>query len=187
MVEVVNDKALELWQRKREEVMALPVMDAMPELVDQGIKELLDEVYKTGKTFSATEMPVQILKNNDLEEIFINFNYQALTNAEGASEGIFAIGMNVTALVNARRQVEESEKMLRSIVENSPFPIGVYIGKEMKIQLANQTMLDTWGKGNEVIGKLYTEILPELANQHVFEQLETVYSTGNRFMHEIRR
>lgn len=181
IVEVVNDKALELWQRKREDVMGMPIMDAMPELADQGIKELLDEVYKTGKTFSATEMPVQILKNNRLQETFINFNYQALKNTEAETKGILAMGMNVTALVKARRQVEESEKLLRSIVENSPFPIGVYIGKEMKIKLANQAILDIWGKGNEVIGKLYTDTLPELTNQNVFEQLEKVYSTGIPF------
>ena len=42
-------------------------------------------------------------------------------------------------------------------------------------------MLDTWGKGNDVIGKLYSEVLPELSNQHVFEQLEKVFTTGEPF------
>ena len=34
---------------------------------------------------------------------------------------------------------------LRSVVESAPFPIGVYIGNELRIVLANQTMLDAWG------------------------------------------
>ena len=181
VVEVANDKALELWGRKREEVMGKSILESMPELLDQGIKELLDEVYKTGKTFSATEMPVNIFKEGHLEETFVNFNYQALANVDGVSEGILAIGMNVTDLLKERRKVEESEKRIRSIVLNSPYPIAYYIGKEMRIELANQTMLDTWGKGNHVIGKLFPDVLPELVNQNVYEQLQTVYNTGIPF------
>lgn len=181
VVEIVNDKALELWHRKREEVMGKSILESMPELLEQGIKELMDGVYQTGKNFSATEMPVQILKNGRLEETFVNFNYQALLNVDGVPEGILAIGINVTDFVKARLSVEESEKRLRSIVENSPFPIGVYLGKEMRIELANQTMLDTWGKGRDVIGKRYADVLPELASQNIFEQMETVYNTGVPF------
>ena len=178
VVEVANDKALELWERGREEIMGKPILESVPELADQGIKELLDDVYYTGQSFSATEMPVRILKNGHLQEHFVNFNYQALMNVDGASEAILVIGVNVTDLIEARRHIEESEKRLRSIVENSPFPIGVYTGKEMRIQLANQAMLDTWAKGNDVIGRLYSEVLPELNNQHIFEQLANVYHTG---------
>src|SRR5690242_5708728 len=181
IVEVVNDRALELWRRKREDVMGKPILESIPELAEQGIREMLDGVYKSGESFSATEMPVLILKDGEPQETFLNFNYQALKNMKGESEAILAIGVNVTDLVKTRRFVEESEKTLRSIVENSPFPIAVYVGKEMKIQLANETMLNTWGKGKDVIGKLYSEVLPELENQAVFQQLEKVYTTGIPF------
>ena len=181
LVELVNDEALELWHRKREEVMGRPILQAMPELLEQGIKELLDDVYNSGKSFSATERSIQILTEDGLQEVFVNFNFQALLNEEGETEAILAVGMNVTDFVKARVEVEESEERLRSVVENAPFPIGVYLGKEMRIQMANQSMLDTWGKGNDVIGKLYADVLPELSNQHVYEQLANVYNTGIPF------
>jgi PAS domain S-box-containing protein len=181
VVELVNDEALAVWRRKREEVMGKPLLQAMPELLGQGIEELLDGVYKTGNSFSESERPVQILTANGLEETFISFNYQALLNLEGVPEAILAVGMNVTEFVKARVEVEESEEKLRSIVENAPFPIGVYLGREMRIMLANDSLLDTWGKGKDVIGKLYAEVLPELHNQQVFEQLETVFNTGKPF------
>ncbi len=178
VVEVANDNALELWQREREEIIGNPILESIPELTDQGIKELLDDVYQYRSSFSAKEMAVRILKNGRLQENFVNFNYQALLNVEGVSEAILVIGVNVTDLIKTRRHVEESEKRLRSIVENSPFPIAVFIGKEMRIQLANQAMLDTWAKGNDVTGKLVADILPELNHQHVFDQLDNVYNTG---------
>lgn len=88
---------------------------------------------------------------------------------------------DITEQVLARKKVEESEQRVRTIIENAPFPIGVYTGKEMRIAFANQSILDIWGKGNDVIGKLYAEVLPELENQEVFKQLDSVFTTGVSF------
>lgn len=74
-----------------------------------------------------------------------------------------------------------TENKLRSFVSGAPFPIGVYVGREMRIELANQAILDVWGKGNDVIGKLYSAVLPELDNQAIFTQLDEVYTTGVAF------
>lgn len=78
-------------------------------------------------------------------------------------------------------ELEASEHRMRALVESAPFPIGVYVGREMRIQLANQSMIDVWGKGNDVIGKLYSEILPELSDQQIFSQLDQVFTTGIPF------
>ncbi|WP_461107462.1 PAS domain-containing sensor histidine kinase [Spirosoma koreense] len=81
----------------------------------------------------------------------------------------------------------KSEQRLRSFVQSAPFPIGVYIGREMRIMLANQSIMDVWGKGNDVIGKRYSEILPELANQNIYAQLDDVYTTGTAFHAKYQR
>ena len=76
------------------------------------------------------------------------------------------------------RRLEQSEQQVRSIIESAPFPIGVYVGREMRIQFVNQSIIDVWGKGPDIIGKTYFEVLPELESQQIYEQLELVYSTG---------
>lgn len=88
---------------------------------------------------------------------------------------------DVTAQVAARKQLEDTEQQTRSIIDSAPFPIGVYLGREMRIAFANKSILDVWGKGRDVIGKLYSEILPELENQRVFGQLDRVFTTGIPF------
>lgn len=77
--------------------------------------------------------------------------------------------------------INENTALLTGIINAAPFPMGVYTGQELKIELANQCMLDTWGKGNNVIGKTYTEVLPELHNQEIFEQARNVLTTGIPF------
>ncbi|MDQ6904399.1 MAG: PAS domain-containing sensor histidine kinase, partial [Bacteroidota bacterium] len=181
VVEIVNAKALELWGRKEEEVMKIPILEAMPELKNQGIQEMLDNVFTTGKSFIATELPLEIKRNGKIGKVYINFSYDPLYNEEGIIDGIIGVGVEVTEQVQARIDVENSVQRVRAIVESAPFPIGVYTGREMKIALANQSILDVWDKGSDVIGKLYTEILPELENQEIFEQLDSVYNSGIPF------
>ncbi|HEY1007899.1 MAG TPA: PAS domain-containing protein, partial [Sphingobacteriaceae bacterium] len=73
---------------------------------------------------------------------------------------------------------EKSEHLMQSIVSNAPFPIGVYQGREMLVVMVNKALTDVWGKGENVVGKRYAEVLPELEDQHVFEQLDSVFTSG---------
>jgi PAS domain S-box-containing protein len=101
--------------------------------------------------------------------------------ADGTFAGYIGASIDITERKMAEQKARASEQQLRSLVESAPFPIGVYTGKEMRIALANQSIMDVWGKGSEVVGKLFSEILPELKNQEVFQQLDQVYATGIPF------
>jgi PAS domain S-box-containing protein len=71
--------------------------------------------------------------------------------------------------------------LLKDIVENAPLPIAVYTGEQLKIELANPAIIKTWGKGDQVIGKTYLEVLPEIQNQQFSQQALQVLKTGNAF------
>lgn len=73
------------------------------------------------------------------------------------------------------------DHVIKNIIETAPFPIGLYTGYEMKIIMANQSMINIWGKGSDVIGRNYNDILPELENQEIFEQVRRVLATGEPF------
>jgi PAS domain S-box-containing protein len=108
IVEIANNRALELWGRSLEEVLNKPILEAMPELKSQGIKTLLDKVYTTGETFSATELPVKILRNGKYVNAYVNFIYEAQYDAEGNISGLITIGTEVTKEVVARKNIEQS-------------------------------------------------------------------------------
>ena len=164
-------------------LLGKPVLKGFPELVDTPIPGLLDKVYRTGETINIQEMPLMMARFEEypLEEIYWTFTCQARRNQQGDINGIVVFANEVTNHVKARKKIEESEQQLRSIIESSPFPIGVFFGKEMSIQFANKAILDSWGKGPDVIGKKYRDVLPELENQAVFEHLDRVFETGISF------
>lgn len=181
IVSIANNRALELWGRSLEEVNNISILKAMPELKKQGIDVMLQNVFKTGIPFSATEQPIEILRNGKMETLYINFSFEPLYNVDSTLDGLMAIGFDVTSQVLARLKIEESEHRVKTLVNTAAFPIGVYTGKDMIIQLANKAIIDIWGKGPDVIGKKYADVLPELSNQHVFQQLSEVYETGIPF------
>jgi PAS domain S-box-containing protein len=72
-------------------------------------------------------------------------------------------------------------QLLKSVVDDAPLPIGIYEGSDLHIILANKYMINSYGKGEDVIGKSFMEILPELTEQGIFEQLLNVLETGEPF------
>lgn len=77
--------------------------------------------------------------------------------------------------------MERTLQLLKDIVDNAPQPIGVYTGKELRIELANQAMIRTWGKGTDVIGRTYFEVVPEIESQQIFHEALWAYDTGTPF------
>ncbi|WP_180754331.1 PAS domain-containing protein [Hymenobacter sp. DG01] len=161
-------------------LLGKPLLAALPELADSPIPELLRRVYETGETFIAQELPLMLARHEGgpLEEIYSTFTYQARRNRQGQVDGVLVFAYEVTDQVLARRKVEESAQQVRAVVEGASFLIGVYVGPEFRIQLVNQAMTKALGKGTDIIGRRYVDVLPELEGQAVFEQLYQVFTTG---------
>ncbi|OIV43671.1 PAS domain-containing sensor histidine kinase [Flavobacterium johnsoniae] len=181
VVEIANEKMMQLWGTSTEKVLNKSIFDVLPEIKDQGLEELIQNVYTTGKKFIANERLVQLSRNGKTENTYVNFIYEALTECNGNISGVVAIAIEVTDQVEAREKLQDSEQKIRQLVDNAPFPIAVYVGRDMRIELANESIIKVWGKGSDVIGKSYKEILPELNNQSVFDQVENVFKTGQSF------
>jgi PAS domain S-box-containing protein len=117
IIEVANEKMLELWGKKAEHIINKPVFEAIPDAKDQGFEQLLDSVYKTGKRFVAPELPINLLRNGVYEKVFVKFVYEALFDEAGSVIGVMALSDDITEQVMARQKIEEAEERLRLAVE----------------------------------------------------------------------
>jgi two-component system sensor histidine kinase VicK len=68
--------------------------------------------------------------------------------------------------------------MFETLFEASPFPVHLCKGEDLIVTLANKATLKAWGKGIDVIGKPFHEVLPEFQNQPFRQQMLHVYHTG---------
>lgn len=177
-IELANKLMLEIWERNEEEVLNKPVFKALPEVTNQGLEEILKDVYTTGEKFTANELPVNLNRNGRPVINFINVTYEALKEADGSISGILAIANDVTLQVTSRTAVEESEKRFRNVVKQLPLGIGILKGSDLILEMANATYLHIIDKKeNDVINKPIFETVPE-AKETVFPLLKNVFETG---------
>jgi PAS domain S-box-containing protein len=106
IVEIANERMYEIWGKKETEVLHKPIFIGLPEVKDQGIKELLEKVYITGERFMASDYSVQLTRGGKLETIYVNFVYQALKENDGNISGIVVVAIDVTDHVKARHEIE---------------------------------------------------------------------------------
>ncbi len=120
IVELVNWRSLEVWGKTEEAVLNKPLLDVLPELKTQGIKEILDGVYITGKVFSVSEFEINLMRDGKEELIYVNASWEPLYDSAGAIYGIMAAGIEVTEQVTVRKKIKESENQFRAMADNIP-------------------------------------------------------------------
>ncbi|HET7187482.1 MAG TPA: PAS domain-containing protein, partial [Gemmatimonadaceae bacterium] len=178
-------------------VVGRRVIDALPEVVAQGFVSILDGVLATGAPFVGRELPIMLERTPgaELEQRYLDFVYQPLTEADGTRVGIVAHGSDVTDQVLARRELEEanvqlelratelraSEQRLRDVFNQAPIAIAVMAGPEHVFTIASPRYVDTPGGGRALIGRSVREAFPELVGQGFIEAMDRVYETGEPY------
>ena len=74
--------------------------------------------------------------------------------------------------------IEENNKRYDMMLMQSPFAFAIFKGKDMVINLANNSMKELWGKGNHIEGKKLLQVLPEIKDGSLQIMIEKVFTTG---------
>ncbi|MCB2377533.1 PAS domain S-box protein [Hymenobacter sp. BT635] len=106
--EFVNPRYQELFRGRQ--LVGKTVVEALPEVIDQGFVGLLDNVYQTGETFYGNEVPIMLegADGSPARQLFLNFTYQ-LYHENNAKAGITVFAYDVTDLVAARKAIEKPQ------------------------------------------------------------------------------
>ncbi|WP_029037879.1 PAS domain-containing sensor histidine kinase [Salinimicrobium xinjiangense] len=118
------------------------------------------------------------LRTNDGSYRWVTDRGRPKYSPKGEFQGLTGSVIDVHEDKLKEQLIREKEHRTRSIVEEATVPTAVYTGKEMRIDLANDAMLNLWGKDRKVIGKTLREALPELEGQPFHELLQNVFTTG---------
>lgn len=125
---------------KGENIIGKKVKDVLPEVVDQGYIQLLDNVYTTGETFFSKGMRAIINNHGIFKEHFFDFVYQPFKNRQGEIIGLFIHAIDVTEQVLSQKKIQEDNAFLTTLTENI---IDAVISTD-----SNYT-ITSWNKGAE--------------------------------------
>ena len=103
----------------RDDVVGRRLFDVLPELVEQGFRDLLDEVLTTGEPHVGREASVMLVRTpgGEPEESYVDFVYHPLRESDGRVTGVFVQGVDVTEQVRARQEVQRLYESVRDANE----------------------------------------------------------------------
>lgn len=166
LIELANEPMLKTWGKDKS-VIGMKLEDALPELEGQPFIGILKDIFRTGKTYTATEDKVELVVDGKLQTFYYNFSYKPLKNSAGEVYAIHNMAVNVTDLVEARTKIQESEKKYRDLADSMPQFVWT-CDKNGKITYMNDSWYKYMGFSkdddvNEAIEKIIKpEIYPEV-------------------------
>lgn len=181
IVDIANERMFRLWGKPAADFTNKPIFEVLLDAKKEGFEAIMSGVYTSGEAYTAYAAPVTLYRGNTTELVYVHFVYEAFRDTKGMIVGVMVVAVEVTAEVVARKKLEESQDRIKALVESAPFPIGVYVGEDMVIEMVNQSIIDVWSKGPDVVGKRYSDLLPELEGQQIVPQIQHVYRTGIPF------
>jgi signal transduction histidine kinase len=110
-----NPEILNMWGRTND-VVGLPILDALPELRGQGFDLLMMDVMRTGTPYLGNEVPARLVRGGRAETVYFNFAYTPTRDARNVIDGVAIIAFDVTAQAVARKLMVLTSAVGHSLV-----------------------------------------------------------------------
>ncbi|MFL6618381.1 MAG: PAS domain S-box protein [Povalibacter sp.] len=156
--ELANPAYLQLIGHR--DVIGKSILEALPEVREQGFIALLDQVRTSGIAHVGRLVPVSLQRNPDapLEQRVLDFVYQPLKNSVGEVTGIFVEATDVTDRTRAEEALAQQQRLYEAILTNTP-DLAYVFDLNHRFIYANEGLLKMWGKtSNEALGKNCLEL-----------------------------
>jgi len=115
VVTLANDLMKDFWG-KGNDIEGKPLLEILPELIDQPFPAMISQVYATGVPVYANEILAQLTHKGKLQDRYFNIVYQTDLEADQRISGVITIAYEVTEMVLARKRVEESEYRFQAAI-----------------------------------------------------------------------
>ncbi|SFO19711.1 PAS domain S-box-containing protein [Sphingomonas sp. OK281] len=141
----------------------------------------LETVVSTGHGFAADRFPLMLTRQGALQETHWFYSFAPIRGEGGTVLGVFVNGLEITERVLAERRHATERDRLAQLLDKAPSFAASLRGPTHVVEFVNAAFRATFGE-RDFIGKTTGEAFPESAEQGLSEMLDTVYSTGERFI-----
>ncbi|KQR93937.1 hypothetical protein ASG01_15580 [Chryseobacterium sp. Leaf180] len=150
-------------------------------MIGSKVEKSLHRVYNEGISLTFTDdlVPLSNIEINKIEERYFSYRIVPRTNEDGAIDGVIIFTSEVTHEIVNKLHLERTSNNLNQIINMLPASVVIIRYDNLIVEMINDSNLSYWKKTrDEVIGKPFLEILPDLADQPFAGQLRKVMETG---------
>lgn len=179
IIELANDRAIELWGKAPDQVMNKPFAEAFPELIEAGYTDILNKVCEHRERYIATDAPVTLIRNGAPETLYINFVYEPMIDADDNVTGVMGVGIDITSQVIARNKINEAEQRSRLAIEAAEMGTFEWIIENDEF-IHSERLAEIYGYG-KIIGLNHADFLAALHPEDYEKRNKAVahaFSTG---------
>lgn len=120
IIEKANPAAVKFFNYR--DILNKPLFQEVPEIQNQGFKQLMDQVLETGTPYFGTEMKALIESEiaGEMKEYFFDFSYKRINDNNGKPYGIYIHSTDVTNKVHAREKIRLAEAQFKTMANSIP-------------------------------------------------------------------
>ncbi|MFL9844474.1 PAS domain-containing protein [Flavobacterium rhizosphaerae] len=122
----------------------------------------------------------KVLKTNRLQINYLPYNTNIPVTVKGGKNGPEGLFYGTVQPVLLKKNTIEYNTF-ETVINEAPVATCLFVGRELKIEVANKIMLEYWGRDESILGLPLEEAIPELKGQPFLDILDTVYTTGETY------
>ncbi|WP_140871733.1 PAS domain-containing hybrid sensor histidine kinase/response regulator [Sphingomonas oligophenolica] len=142
------------------------------------ISPLIDAAL-AGEASYRENLPLVMHRKGYDEPTWFTFSYSPVVGHDGAIAGMYCVCTETTGQVIAEKRRAADSRRLRDLMQEMPAFIAVMTGPEHRFAYVNDAYVAITGS-RDYIGRPIRDVLPELADQGLFELVDRVYANGER-------
>jgi PAS domain S-box-containing protein len=169
-------------------IVGKPLLEAIPELRDQQIPELVRKVLETGERVDAKERLIRldVDGSGQLQDTYWDFSYLPLRDARGGIEGVMTFDVNVTEQVLARRAAADRDDAIRRLMSRVDAGVA-QADMEGRIVLANARCRTIFGRSEAELNRTRIDELVSDERSDNTDKFRELIEIGTSFATTARR
>ncbi|MGJ1386846.1 ATP-binding protein [Sphingobacterium spiritivorum] len=114
IIEFANDSMLTFWGKDRS-IIGMELGEVVAGLKEQGFIDLLKNVWNSGNTYEAKDVPAKLFRDGHFQTYYFDFIYRALLDETGRTYAILHTATEVSERIAAWKLVQSHEKIQQQI------------------------------------------------------------------------
>ena len=178
-VMIYNDAYSVFAGGRHPQLLGSKVREGWPEVAD--FNDNVMKIGLAGGTLAYKDQELTLFRHGAPEQVWMNLDYSPVIGENGQPAGVIAIVIETTERVLADRRAATERARRQQWFDQMPGFVAILSGPEHIYEYVNNAYVTISGS-RTFIGRTLRDVFPELKGQGIYELVDGVYESGERYV-----